>query len=603
MGKINVLSPQIFNLLAAGEVVENPASVVKECVENSLDAGASMVEISITYGGLSEIQITDNGSGIEDSEVEKVFLPHATSKISNEHDLESIKTLGFRGEAMSSIARVSKVTIISKTDGAKIATKLTLDGGEHVARESATLNRGTSISIKNLFFNTPARKKFLGSAGVERNNVTNTVQKLILSNPKIAFKYITDGEVYYDYKPSTSQPLLEAIKLIYGDDLAEALIRIQTGSPDYFLEGYISEPTQSKRNRSYQTTMINGRPVQGGAVSEATNEAMTQYMMVGQFPFFVLNLNVDEACVDVNIHPRKLQVKIEDEDSVKDFVKRAVSLAIDEHLYEKTKPLQSREEKKASTREVSPISNDDKLTKGENDLLSQIKFITSGNSANKIMTAPHVMKLFGEKMFEDDPTSPLQEAFADEANPFSVLGTVLGCYIIVSTPMNLILLDQHAAAERHFYDKLRAQVEDGFVPIQHMATPLIHTLTPEELNSITPLLPAFEEIGIVAEIFGKNVLRIRGVPALMSGIGALDKVIDGILGEAKKLKLSDMMAQKLITIACKNSLKGGRTLTKDQIRYFLDSLRESGVPPLCPHGRPVMVSLGKTEIEKMFKRK
>ena len=583
--KINILPPKIFNLLAAGEVVENPASVVKECVENSLDAGATQIEVAITKGGLVEIKISDNGHGVEDSEVEKIFLPHATSKIEKETDLEAIKTLGFRGEAMSSLARVSKVNIITKTKESKSGTQLSLDGGEVTEKKNIGANPGTTITIKNLFFNTPARKKFLSSEGVERNNVTNIVQKFILANPTVSFRYTIDGEVYYNY---TGKGLLDAIELVYGIETTQNLIEVNAVSPDYKLGGFIGMPNFTKRNRTYQTVMVNGRTLQGGVIAEAAANALGTYMMQGTYPFFVLNLGIDEGSLDVNIHPRKLQIKFDDEGAIKDFIHTAVIAALDEYLYQKNKELQ--------------------LPKKEAPPMPDINFVDSvlnfaDGTDNKIMSAPHTMKKLNEKYYIDEPVSPTQAVFKEDTSTFKSLGVVFGCYILVSKEQKLYLIDQHAAAERALYDKLKVQIDEGGVVTQPLVAPLMLHLNPTELNAVTPILPVLEKIGIQAELFGSNCVCIRAVPVSIATFNALEEILRGILGDVKKLKLSQLLEEKLLQIACKNSLRGGRTLTSEQIKLFLDSFQKTGIPPLCPHGRPVLIALDKGQVEKMFARK
>ncbi|MCL2587640.1 MAG: DNA mismatch repair endonuclease MutL [Firmicutes bacterium] len=580
MKPINILPPQIFNLLSAGEVVENPASVVKESIENSLDAGATIIEVAIIRGGIDEIKIEDNGHGVPEGEVEKIFLPHATSKIEVETDLDAIKTLGFRGEAMSSIARVSKVVLTTKTEQESIATRIALDGGNIVKCDKVAANKGTTLVVRNLFFNTPARKKFLGTEGVERNNVTNIIQKFILANPTVSFRYLVDGFVYYEYH---GRSLLDAIELVYGAETAKSLVRVSATSLNFKVEGYISKPEFTKRNKTYQTIMVNSRVVQGGIVAEATAEAMSQYLMIGLHPFFVLDLAVDAESVDVNIHPRKLQVKFDDEDSVREFIRRAVISTMDDFVYLQTVPLTEAIKKK-----VEPSLDILKFTEGVNNEV--------------IAPAPHSIKKFSGKFFEDEPILPTQAVFAEPPR-YKALGTIFGCFILVTLEDSLYIIDQHAGAERTLYDRLKQQIDLGGVVTQQLVSPIMLHLNPAEMNSVVPLLSPLSRIGIEAEEFGNNTLCIRAVPSLIAANDALDDVLQGILGEVKKYKLSQMLESKLLQIACKNSLKGGRTLSPDQIQYFLDSFKSSKIPPLCPHGRPVLVSLTKKDIEKMFGRK
>jgi len=327
MKKINVLPSEIFDLFAKGEVAENPAAVVKECVENSLDAGATRIGIVIERGGLGLIQVTDNGSGVESTEIEKVFLPHATSKIENAGNLERIATLGFRGEALSSIAAVSRATFITRTGVDSTAVKLVIEAGKIMSQIPVGAPIGTSIAITNLFYNDPERKSSLSSADIEKNNVTDVVGNLILSNPAVSFKYTADNETIYDFH---GKSLIDAIKAVFGNAASNDLITINAESDKFRLTGYVSNLSLQSAVAHNQTLVVNGRVVESGIVGDAVNDAFandTNDTTMGNFPFFVLNLAVDFACTDVNVHPRKEQIKFSDEQEISEFVRRAVTEA------------------------------------------------------------------------------------------------------------------------------------------------------------------------------------------------------------------------------------------------------------------------------------
>ncbi len=326
--KINLLSSDIYNRISAGEVVENPSSVVKELVENALDAGSSEITVEIESGGTKLIRVADNGSGIDYSELYKVFLPHATSKIATKQDLDSIATLGFRGEALASIASVAQVELISKVASSDVAGKITISGGENQEIIECSANNGTSVMVKNLFFNTPARLKFLKTTRQEENSVTNIISRLMLANPKVKFKYIVDGQMLYNCLGKT---LKERIYMIYGKQTSENLIEINVTNDDFTLSGYILSPTFCKPNRTYQTLIVNGRYVQNATVSVACANAYENFLMKGKFPFFVLNLSINFDDVDVNVHPSKMEIKFKDNKNIYNFVYSSILTTLNEN--------------------------------------------------------------------------------------------------------------------------------------------------------------------------------------------------------------------------------------------------------------------------------
>ena len=325
--QINILTSDIYNRISAGEVVENPASVVKELVENSLDAGSNEITVEIEGGGTKLIRVSDNGSGIDYNQLYKVFLPHATSKISSKQDLDSIATLGFRGEALASIASVAQVELVSKVASSDVAGKITISGGENQEISEYSANNGTSIAVKNLFFNTPARLKFLKTIRQEENSVTNIISRLMLANPKIKFKYYVDGQMVYNCLGNT---LKERIYMIYGKQTSENLIEINVTNDDFSLNGYISNPTFCKPNRTYQTLVVNGRYVANSTVSVACANAYENFLMKGKFPFFVLNLSVNIDDVDVNVHPSKMEIKFKDNKNIYNFIYSSILTTLNE---------------------------------------------------------------------------------------------------------------------------------------------------------------------------------------------------------------------------------------------------------------------------------
>ena len=600
--EINVLPPAIFNLLAAGEVVENPASIVKEAVENSLDAGATQIEVAVEDGGFSEIRVIDNGVGCDESQIEKVFLPHATSKISSKQDLEKILTLGFRGEALSSIASVAKVEFLSRVADAQLATKVALDAGKVIAKTKVAANNGTQLVVSNLFYNVPARRKFLGTMRAEENNVTAVVQKLILANPNVCFKYLVDGEVVYSVDGSGLQNVIE---VIYGKDIAGKLLEVNVNRGGLTLTGFISKHDFSKRNRYWQHVFVNARAVDGGTVASAVNDAFSNYLMVGNFSFFVLDLKIDETNVDVNVHPRKAQVKFEDERMIYDFVKASVGESID-------KSFSSSINEEATEASFVPFAIEQKVQQSAPTVETADNVLTFLQKAGKLGVKKEQKAQDDGKHQKVNPyyerkrkvEAKQEEIKTPELFDGKILGTIFDTYVLVQRSESLYILDQHAAHERLLFDELTKQIDSGNVITQPMLEPVILTLSPVEMNRVLEIAPILNKMGIECEIFGKNTFRITAVPMIIS-VHGVETIILNILAETRTAppsKLSDIVREKIITQCCRAAIKAGQHLTQEQIGGFLAQF--SGLKtPLCPHGRPVVLQLDKKQIERMFARK
>ena len=599
--EINILPPLIFNLLAAGEVVENPASIVKEAAENSLDAGATEIEIAIEDGGFTEIRVTDNGAGCDESQIEKVFLPHATSKIARKEDLEKILTLGFRGEALSSIASVSRVEFVSRVEGAETAAKITLDAGKVLAKTKAGANCGTELVVRNLFYNVPARRKFLGTMRAEENNVTAAVQKLVLANPNVSFKYLADGEVIYS---TAGKGLLSAVEVVYGQAIIEKLVPVNVNRGELTLSGFISKPDFSKKNRTWQQVFVNGRAVDGGIIAQACNDAFSNYLMVGNFPVFVLDLKVDERAVDVNVHPRKLQVKFEDERGVYDFVKAAVSESIDKFFVPDTASFAVHASPLPLFKKEFSESGGMMSVKSADNVLSFLE------KAGKFEISKDQSELFETKHEKTNPyyerkkkRDAVQEEIKAPAFDGKVLGTVLDTYVLVQFGECLYIIDQHAAHERLLFDELTKQIDQGEVFMQPLLEPAVLMLGPSEMNRVLEIAPVLNQMGIECEIFGKNTFRITAVPMAVS-VRGIDTVIANVLADLKGApsgKLSEVVREKIITECCRNAIKAGDHLSNEQVGAFISQFKNLKTP-LCPHGRPIVAVLDRKAIEKMFKR-
>jgi DNA mismatch repair protein MutL len=483
-----------------------------------------------------------------------------------------------------------------------MGTKLTVDGGTQTEKSNVAANTGTQITISNLFYNTPARKKFLSAPNVEKNNVSAVVQKLILSNPGVEFCYTIDGGIVYNYR---GKSLIDAVKVVYGDDIDENLIdlgNITSQDGLVSLSGFISKPYYTKRNRTYQTVNVNGRTVEGGIIADTANEVYTNFMVSGNFPFFVLNITVDPRETDVNIHPRKIQIRFGEANSISDFIRQAVTDVLDAALH------------KEHIGGFSP--------KTDSEIIKGIKYFSSAET-NKVKSAPHILNKYDDieqarikSLFLDTKNdtaqiksskNPQEESLFSDAVDFKILGTVFDTYILLLYAERLLIIDQHAAHERLLYDKLKAQIDSTeTISVQRLLEPILIVLNAEEMNKMECIALYLNKMGIECEQFGTNCFRITAISVLFAQHG-IETVIGNLLADIKNTRidnLSDIIQEKIIMQCCKNAIKAGQSLNNDQIKAFLTQFRNSDKVGLtCPHGRPVVVSYTREQIEKMFARK
>lgn len=654
MGKINILDKTIFNRIAAGEVVEKPASVVKELVENSIDSGATNISIEILNGGIDRIRVSDNGCGIEKSDLSKAFMPHATSKIATLEDLNKIGTLGFRGEALASIASVSKVTMLSKVAGALEGNKIELHGGEIVYEQPAGCTEGTTVIVENLFYNVPARAKFLRKSKTEENEITNYVSRLILANPNISIKYSADNKLIY---ASHGNGLFEAIYNIYGNTIENNLIEFNYKDELFDFSGYLGKPTFSKPNRTYQTLIINGRYVINASISTAIYKAFENYIMKGTFPFFVLHLNLPLDKVDVNVHPNKLDVKFEDYNHVFNIVYSSVAKKLEEvNLIKDIKLVTDNDdelikhETKLSTLNFNNLKANDGIsyseTKKMQDTMQNIKntpefaenfkkakqMFADNESNTELKQTPYIVELAeqltkrqlneGNKQEEiqlikevaleenekvqsitNDSNSEQTELILDVQN-FKIVGTLFNTYILVEQNENMLLIDQHAAHERLLYDKFKENFNENKLGIQALLVPYILNVNNIEHEFILQNLNNLKHIGFELEEFGNNSFKVNTVPNLLKNISvnAFFTEILGGLNNKLVLKKTDAIEDYFAKTACRKAVKANDILDNSEIKVLLSMLSKDGQVLLCPHGRPIVLKVSKKEIEKWFKR-
>lgn len=649
--RINCLEPKIFNKIAAGEVVERPASIVKELVENSIDAGANIITIKIENGGISKINIVDNGCGIHFDDLKTAFLPHATSKIKDENDLFSIQTLGFRGEALASIAAVSEVTLLSKEPTADMGGRIELSGGVVVTPPTKEgCADGTDITIENLFFNVPARAKFLKKPKTEEAEITTLVAKLILANPMVQIKYIVDGKIKY---LSSGKGIKDALFVIHGKEAVENTVELDRDYGYIKIYGYVGTPAISKANRTYQTIIINNRVVENSTISASVQNAFGEMLMKKQFPLFVIYIDLDYSKVDVNVHPNKKEVRFENGSDIYMKVFEAVNRKLGSLDHTRTvetthsdSPLEIKESTPREFTYTKPSSSISiETTKPSPSYSSSIQAKTNvysapkeekqtvisysdinnaiGTQEQKEKTASllSVLDIMSESQTEmEDGVSvgsrllqeltrkmdnPEQVVMAEiESTDIKIVGILFNTYIIIEKGDDFFLIDQHAGHERILFDRFNKQIEGKKFDVQRLLIPYVINVNAEEEVFLDSILTNLDELGFVVEQFGNKTYRVLSVPYVLESINLKDFFFE-ILSDIKNLQTLEMkniLKDKLASMACKSAVKAGDRLDEMEIKTLLHLFGTGGNKLLCPHGRPVMVRIPQKEIEKWFKR-
>lgn len=643
MPNINILDKSIFNRIAAGEVVEKPASVVKELVENSIDAGAKFITIEIVGGGIKKIRVTDDGCGMDKDNLPKAFLPHATSKISCLDDLDKIGTLGFRGEALSSIASVAKITALSKTKNSESGTKIHIEGGEVLEISETGCVDGTSITVEDLFYNVPARAKFLRKPKTEESEITNLISRLILANPKIAIKYVVDGKTVYH---STATNLKDAIYTIYGANAIENLIPVEyTYQNIISVEGFIGLPSFTKPNRTYQTIIINGRFVNNKTISTAIYNAYEPYIMKNSFPFFVVSVKLPLDKVDVNVHPNKLDVKFENNNLIFGAFYNPISeillnLSTKVRKFETAEPTEKLQKENEEVNfsnlktlsdsdgkqfEPNALNNSNTVTFAniDEDSSNELKDISMLNSNNEDLHNSINSFLNNDSFnFEAQNNTIANDlvSIAEKENVFSqsnifndvkvdlntvkIIGICFNTYIIVENGSSIYFIDQHAGHERLLYDKFKASFEKNDLAVQNLLVPYVLNTNYLESDFINNNIEIFKSLGFDIEPFGINSFKVSSVPVLLKDI-SLYKFFNDVLQDLNKnlnLTKSDILKDYLERSACRSAVKANDILSKNEIEILLNMLNSSKQILLCPHGRPIIIEITSKEIEKWFKR-
>ena len=629
MAMINVLDSSIYNRIAAGEVVERPYSVVKELVENALDAGADRISVEIRDGGISSIKVTDNGSGIEKSELKKALLPHATSKIRCVEDLDAIMTLGFRGEALASIASVSKMRIASRPSGQEFGASISAEGGALGEAEDYPISSGTEITVRQLFFNTPARAKFLKTPKSEEGDISNIIARFILGNPSVTFRYTADGKPVYQ---SFGGSLEDALIGIYGVDAVKNCYFVDTMKNGIRISGYLGKPGFSKPNRTYQSLFVNGRYVVNSTVSSAVMNAYGSYLMKRQYPFYVLSVWVPQDEVDVNVHPNKTDVRFSNNQVIYGTIYSVISKVLDglsEALEIIKEPVVSQSENFLNQEKDDIISNEKRNnsvihnqsfiasfcdhsavpeaeTKGTDEriFLENKKFIEELERAEaERKTTPEHEKPVPTFAVPPDEAREKQQTEIEVTEEVRIIGQALNTYLIFESGNALYFIDQHAAHERLLYDALIERMENRTLVIQPLLAPYVFHVNHQEDLFLSDKLEMLNAMGIEIENFGNQSYKISALPTELTEMNFnafFEEIFDG-MNALKNISLKGILKDRLAQAACKAAIKSGDSLSKEDIEIILKKMN-GNLGLKCPHGRPVAVKVTRTEIDKWFKR-
>ena len=642
---INILDKDTIDKIAAGEVVERPASIVKELLENSIDAGSSSVTVEIKNGGIDLIRITDNGCGIPSSEVKKAFLRHATSKIVSDKDLISIKSLGFRGEALSSIAAVSKCEMITKTRDELTGVRYYIEGGTEVEYEEIGAPDGTSIIIRDIFYNTPARRKFLKTASTEGAHISELVEKLAMANTEIAFKFISNGQI--KLQTNGSGNLKDIVYQLYGKEISKALCNVDYEKKGIKIKGVVARPEVTRSSRSLENIFINGRYIKDNIISKAVEDGFGDRLMQHQYPFCALNFDLDG--VDVNVHPRKMEVRFSDRNFVYDNTKEAVEEIFTTQSAVREVPVgKTSNEKKVFVNTPEPFENKRRDMSQIPEKVSQNKYedvtkdtLHSTGSDDEIKWRVPKENMYNPKddmsFIKDENTkrvySDINELSnksikevnignIDDANPngikpsqlsffeseskkyMKIIGQVFDTYWIVQLENEMYIIDQHAAHEKVMYERLLKESKANKLSSQMINPPIIVTLTDLEQNVLNEHMDEFRGIGFDIEEFGGKEYKINAIPNIFPSIPKAE-LFNEMLSDSTNYDVispSELILAKVASMSCKAAIKGNMRISLLEANELFDELLSLDNPYNCPHGRPTVIKMTKQEIEKKFKR-
>ena len=621
MGKINILSQDTIDKIAAGEVVERPASVAKELIENSIDAGATAISVEIKGGGIEYLRITDNGSGIDKDQIQIAFLRHATSKIQSAEDLASVRSLGFRGEALSSISAVAKVELITKTKDSLLGASYIIEGAKEISLTDIGAPNGTTFIVRQLFFNTPARKKFLKSESTEGSYVFDVVEHLALSHPEISFKFLLNGKE--KLMTSGNGSLSDTIYQIYGRQIASNVLDIDYSDEKVRISGFIGQSVIARGNRAFEHFFVNNRYIKSNHLSKACEEGYYGFLMGHQYPFFVINIDFDSDVVDVNVHPTKQEVRFEDESFILELLTKTINnrlrkredvleAHIDEPTVTKTEssysqktveiippqePVQASTQAPAPVEPVRPVKMPEPF---EKDRLEKIKAQVTAQIRND---TPYEKK-FADNNRGGQKYEQISFLAKEAVKEHKIIGQVFDTYWIIEYDKNMYIIDQHAAHEKVLFEKTMARLKNNEMTSQMISPPVIISLSPQDVLLFETYHEAFEKIGFQISSFGGNELAINGVPGNMLNLDSKALFME-ILADCSNYKSSDsfdMIVERVASMSCKAAVKGNNRLSLPEIKTLIDDLLKLENPYHCPHGRPTMISFSEYELAKKFKR-
>ena len=642
---INILDKDTIDKIAAGEVVERPASIVKELLENSIDAGSSLVTVEIKNGGIDLIRITDNGCGIPSREVKKAFLRHATSKIVSDKDLISIKSLGFRGEALSSIAAVSRCEMITKTRDELTGVRYYIEGGREVEYEEIGAPDGTSIIIRDIFYNTPARRKFLKTASTEGAHISELVEKLAMANTEIAFKFISNGQI--KLQTNGSGNLKDIVYQLYGKEISKALCNVDYEKNGIKIRGVVARPEVTRSSRSLENIFVNGRYIKDNIISKAVEDGFGDRLMQHQYPFCALNFDLDG--VDVNVHPRKMEVRFSDRNFVYENTKEAVEeIFITQSAVREVPVGKTSNEKKVFVNTPEPFENKRRDMSEVPEKVSQDKYeditkdtLHSTGSDDEIKWTLPKENMYNPKddmsFIKDENTKRVYSDIndlsnksikevnvgnIDDANPsgikpsqlsffeseskkyMKVIGQVFDTYWIVQLENEMYIIDQHAAHEKVMYERLLKESKANKLSSQMINPPIIVTLTDLEQNVLNEHMDEFRGIGFDIEEFGGKEYKINAIPNIFPSIPKAE-LFNEMLSDSTNYDVispSELILAKVASMSCKAAIKGNMRISLLEANELFDELLSLDNPYNCPHGRPTVIKMTKQEIEKKFKR-
>ena len=618
MGKIQTLSKDMIGKIAAGEVVERPSAAIKELVENSLDAGATAVTIEIRDGGTSYIRVADNGSGIDESDIRMAFERHATSKISQEKDLDAIVTLGFRGEALASIAAVSKVALTTRTAEKDTGLIIKNEGGQIIDIQETACPVGTAVTVRELFYNVPVRKGFLKKQSQEAAAVHDLIIQMMLSRPDVSFRYVSNGKTEL-HSPGDGQAST-AMQTLYGGRAMKSMREIDDHGNGLLIRGYVGIGENARGNRGQEFFFINGRVMHSKILSDAVETGCRERIMIGKFPVCAIYITIPYDAVNVNVHPNKLEVRFRDETGVYEAVLSAVLNAMKEKdaFDQPVELFLEKRSEAASSDEVTKIC---KPVSESHTVVNTSKVLPPDAAINPENQTLKPLPVYSDvrntvchselsKLHEQNSSIILKES--DEQmntilptlrKPIHIFGALFSTYILVEYEDQLLLIDQHAVHERLLFDRLMKEYAGGAVSGQELLVPVVISTTKAEQRLLEDNRDALESIGLIAEPFGERDTAVRTMPMIL-GDAQTKEFIRDVISELENGKDPAFEKKRSILLqsACKHAVKGGESLTEDELQSLLDQMIDQKVIPTCPHGRPLVVSISHRELDKKFKR-